>query len=440
MRPGLAYLCGEYPRATDTFIQREVRGLRERGFRVETISVRTPSAREQGTIEQKDERERTWYLLPCSPFRLIAAHSRMLLRAPGCYFAAVGIALRVRAAGLKSLLLQCAYFLEAGMVADRMHSQGLTHLHNHAPDSSGYVAMIASKMGSTTFSMTLHGFGAFSEPTRWRLREKLERCAFAICVSRYGRGQAMLWSNPESWSKYEVVHCGIDLEPRIRARHEGKGTRILFAGRLDHVKGLPLLIQAMKELVKQDANVTLDLIGDGPEREYLERCVAENGLERVVRFHGYQSQRELRESFAAADVFVMTSFQEGIPVVLMEAMSAGLPVVAPNIAGIPELVEHEVSGLLFPCSDVDQLVGHLQSLLNDGERRERIAAAGREVVAKTFNRESELAKLDSILRVRLASDAVVDSQAKKTMQREEDRTRPEVGDRARLRVPEKSAV
>jgi len=394
----LAYLCGEYPRATDTFVQREIRGLRERGLRIETIAVRKPAAREQGTDEQADERRRTHYLLPASPLRILRDHGTMFLRSPRRYLGALRLAMAVRSPGLRSLLYQAAYFLEAGAVASRMKAQGIGHLHNHAPDSSGYVAMIAAAMGGFTYSMTLHGFGIFSEPRRWRLSDKLARCRYAICVSTFGRGQAMLWSGAQHWNKYHVIRCGVEVGQRVRSRHVGRGTRLLFVGRLDHVKGLPLLIDAVQELRGEFPTISLDIVGDGPQREALQRRIVEAGLERHVTIHGYRPQKELSKFFECADACVMTSFAEGIPVVLMEAMAAGVPVVAPNIAGIPELVEHGASGYLYTCSDVGELVASVSALLEDGALRERFAVAGRDVVERRFNLGIELDRLERLIR------------------------------------------
>ena len=147
MTDRLAYLCGEYPRATDTFIQREVKKLREAGLQIETISVRRPTVREQGTEEQLEERQRTHYLLPCSIRRLLSDHLNLLLRSPSRYAQSARLAMTVRSPGMRSLIFQIFYFAEAGLVASWMRRNGLTHIHNHAPDSSGYVAMIAGETG-----------------------------------------------------------------------------------------------------------------------------------------------------------------------------------------------------------------------------------------------------------------------------------------------------
>jgi glycosyltransferase involved in cell wall biosynthesis len=402
MNARLVYLCSEYPRATDTFIQREVDSLRKAGFYVETISARRPVQLEQGTEEQDKERQRTHYLLPCSPWRLFSDHLRLLFRSPGRYFQGVWLALTVRSPGLRSLLYQIFYFAEAGMVASRMKQRGLTHIHNHAPDASGYVAMIACNMGDLTYSLTLHGPDIFFEPGRWRIKEKIERSRFAICVSHYARSQAMLWSNRGCWDRLHVVHCGIDPDRAETHRHKGRGRHILFVGRLNPVKGLIVLLEAFAVLARRYPNLHLSFVGDGPQRPALESIVSEKGLCECVTFHGYRSQAELREHYAGADVFVMTSFAEGLPVVLMEAMAFGVPVVAPCITGIPELVMDGVSGFLTTPGDVEDLIERIETLLDNPELRNRFAMEGRRKVEQEFNLLLETSRLTDIMKNHLA--------------------------------------
>lgn len=397
----LAYLCGEYPRATDTFIQREVAALRRAGLDVTTLSVRRPAAAEQGTAEQEQERRNTHYLLPCPPWRLVAVHAGLLLGTPRRYWRAVKTAWTIRSPGWRALLYQLFYFAEAGLVVHKMRRLGISHLHNHTPNASGYVAMIAAALGPVTYSMTLHGFGIFAEPTRWRLTEKIERALFTVCVSRHARSQAMLWSDPRHWQRLHVIHCGIDTADLPERRHAGRGKHLLFVGRFDHVKGLPLLVEIFATLAGKIPALCLHLVGDGPQRALIESLVREKGLAEQVRFYGYQSQGQLLDHFARADLFVMTSFAEGIPVVLMEAMAHGVPVVAPRITGIPELVIDGVSGLLATPGHAESFVEQIATLLDDPDARNRMAAAGRHVVAQAFDLETEAGRLAKILRQHL---------------------------------------
>jgi colanic acid/amylovoran biosynthesis glycosyltransferase len=402
MSDRIAYLCGEYPRTTDTFIQREVAALRQAGVHVQTISIRRPIARERPSPSQTAEAQTTHYLLPANPLRLLGDHVNLLVTSPVRYCRALWLALTVRAPGLRALIYQLFYFAEAGMVAALMKRERLSHLHNHAPDASGYVAMIAAEMGGFSFSLVLHGFGILSEPSRWNLREKLERCAFAICVSWYARSQAMLWTDRAHWNRFHVVHCGVDPATFSLREHDGEGAQILFVGRLDHVKGLPLLLESFSLLRARRPHARLELIGDGPQRDELETLVRALGLQDSVAFQGYKSSAEVASRLKDVDVVAMSSFAEGIPVVLMEALAAGVPAVAPNIDGIPELVRHEHSGLLFTAANADELAAALDRLLGDGELRGRLGTNGRAIVEQEFDLALEVSQLVGVIKAHMA--------------------------------------
>ena len=170
MQLRLAYLTGQYPRATDTFIQREVETLRALGHHVQTFSVREPSAMENVGVEAAAARQSTIYLLP--PRRLLAAHFRHLLSSPTRYFAALALAWKRCPPGVRSIGRQIAYFAEAAMLAQHMKEHALIHLHNHFADSGCSVAAIAAAMGGFTFSFTMHGPAEFYNTAMWWIYEK----------------------------------------------------------------------------------------------------------------------------------------------------------------------------------------------------------------------------------------------------------------------------
>lgn len=397
----LAYLCGVYPTATNTFIQREVSGLRDMGIHVETFSVRRPERIEQGGVEQESERRRTTYILPCSPWRLVRAHGRMLIGSPGSYLRGLWLAFTIRSPGLHALLYQLFYFLEAGVLAAQMRRRNLTHLHNHTPDASGYVAMLAAQIGQFTYSLTIHGFGILSEPNRWRLSDKLERSLFSICVSWNARSQAMLWSQPEHWDRFHVVHCGVNPDHYVPAANHGASHRLLYVGRLHYVKGLPLLLESIAILRERYPHIHLDIVGAGPEKARLEATLSRYGIEEHVTLHGYWSQAQLRERLSRYGIFVMASFAEGIPLVLMEAMAAGVPVIAPRVGGIPELIEDHVSGLLFHPGKVDDLVEKIELLMEDEQLWSQLHTRSRYTIEQEFHEGRELRRLVQILDARL---------------------------------------
>jgi glycosyltransferase involved in cell wall biosynthesis len=159
------------------------------------------------------------------------------------------------------------------------------------------------------------------------------------------------------------------------------------------VKGLPILLEAVAKL----EGLTLDIAGDGPDRITLEEMAWMLNVSKRVRFFGFQSQRQVIDLLEDADIFVMTSFAEGVPVVLMEAMAAGIPVVATNIAGIPELIDHERSGLLIPPGDAIATANAIHRLVEDANLRNRLAISGRQKIERDFNIHIEARWLAKIL-------------------------------------------
>jgi glycosyltransferase involved in cell wall biosynthesis len=391
-------MTGEYPRATDTFIQREVATLRELGYHIQTISIRKPGSKETVSPEVAAERDRTRYILPASIFAVIGSHLGIVLRSPGRYLAGIKMAMSIRPPGMKAALRQLAYFAEAGVVAKFVRDEKLVHLHNHFANSSCSVAVIASRLGAFTFSFTMHGPAEFYEPKYWCIGQKISAALFVNCISWFCRSQAMVFAPIQTWDRLHIVHCGVDVDGFAHRQHAGQGNRLLYVGRLAAVKGLPILLRAMAALKISHPAVSLDVAGDGPDRSMLEQLAAELGIAERVRFLGYQSQQQVRSLLEKTDVFVMSSFAEGVPVVLMEAAAAGVPSVATRIAGIPELIEDGVvGGLLVPPGDVVATAEAIAKLLNDAELRNRLGSAGREKVSRDYNLSLEARWMGRIL-------------------------------------------
>jgi len=393
----IAYLTGEYPRATDTFIQREVAALRTCGLRIETISIRRPRASEHVSPQQEDESKRTFYVLPCSPWRLILASCRFLVTQPRRYFKALHLAATTRQPGVRGAIYQLFYFVEAAVVGEALLQKGVTHLHNHFANSSCSVSMLASELTGLPFSFTLHGPAIFFEPHRWRLDEKIRRASFVSCISHYCRSQAMIFSHPDDWTKLHIVHCGVDCDHYMIREHQGDAKQLLFVGRLAGVKGLAVLIEAMAKLRDQQMPLALTIIGDGPDRARLEQQVEKLQLTFQVDFVGYQSPAAVSDILGRTDIFVLPSFAEGVPVVLMEAMASGVPVIATRIAGISELVEENQSGLLVPPGDTQSLTQNIATLVQDPARRTSMGQIGRAKVRQFFNQTREAEWLYHIL-------------------------------------------
>lgn len=393
----IAYLTGEYPRATDTFIQREVMTLRSMGVEVHTFSVRRTGDEHMVGAEQKLERDRTFYILPPNPIELILAHLGLLFASPNKYWQAIKLALSTSQPGLLGALYQLFYFLEAGILAQQIKQRQITHLHNHIAEASGTVAMLAALMGGFTYSFTLHGPYIFFRPYQWRLDEKIKRALFVCCISQYARSQGMIFAPLDKWNRMHIIHCGVDPALFEVVSHNQPGKRLLFVGRLVAAKGLPILLESLATLKQAHPDILLTVVGDGPDRYQLEQMTAELGLSENVNYVGYKSQAEVREHFQQTDIFVMSSFAEGIPVVLMEAMAAGVPVIATQIAGVSELVIDGLNGFLVPPSDCISLGSRIEELLNNHKLRETFGMAGRAKVERDFNIHHEVGRLHQLM-------------------------------------------
>ena len=328
-----------------------------------------------------------------TPLHALHALGAALAR-PRQFAATIGLAWRTARPGITGGLRQVVYLGEAIALAAHLSERGVGHLHNHFASASATVAMLAATLAGIPFSYTLHGPADLQEPQSWHLREKTARAVFVACISHYARSQAMLFSRPEDWGRLKIVHCGVR-PGRYGAgtpeRESGDGVRLLFVGRLAAVKGLRVLLEAFAQARAKRPGLTLTLVGDGGDRPHLEALAAPMGG--AVTFLGYRSQDGVAAALSAADALVLPSFAEGLPVVLMEALAAGRPVIATRVAGVGELVEDGVSGLLVHAGDADGLAEAIGRLADDRDLRARLGRAGRTVVEAEFDADREAARI-----------------------------------------------
>jgi len=403
----LAYFTSRYPAISHTFIMREIMALRDRGIEVVTISQRTSAANEFLSEADRRERERTCYILPPRWGRLIAAHLSTMFTRPLRYFGALGFALRVRPGGLRALLWHFFYFLEAVQLWDELRRRGVRHVHVHFAGPCATVAMIASRISDLTYSITMHGSAEFFEVERNLLARKVERAEFVICISDFTRAQLAAQVDPRHWEKLHIIHCGVDA---TRYRRDVGDTdapyRVLCVARLVPAKGISLLIEAIARLVDDVPTIRFTLIGDGPDRSRLEALARDLGVAERIRFAGSVGQDDILPYYAQADAFVLPSFAEGVPVVLMEAMAMGVPAIGTAVGGTSELIEHEVSGLLVPPGNAAALTAALRRALLDQGLRARLIDGGRRKVVAEFEMSEIGAQVVSLFAAKLGGSAV----------------------------------
>src|SRR6185295_16529102 len=395
----IAYLVSQYPAASHTFIRREVTGLRARGFDVETFSIRPPTGvAKLAGIDQR-EAEATWYVLPTSAARVARSHARALLKRPRAYASTLRRALGHRVPGVRALVWAAFHFVESIDLAGEIEKRGVDHLHNHFANSGANVGLLAAHYLRLNWSLTLHGTSEFDYPAGMLLAEKIEAANFVACVTHFGRAQAMRIVDPKHWHKFVIVRAGIDPPPlpaRDGAPAPGAARQrplIVCVARLSPEKGHAGLLQAFGRLVAAGFDADLELLGDGPDRARIEEQIRVLGLSERVQLRGQVSEDQVMEALSRATVLVLASFMEGLPVTLMEALALGVPVIAPCVAGIPELVEHGVSGLTFPPGDWDRLAQVLRELLADPALQQRLARKVRRRVEAEFFVERSLEPL-----------------------------------------------
>jgi glycosyltransferase involved in cell wall biosynthesis len=251
-----------------------------------------------------------------------------------------------------------------------------------------------------TWSMTVHGPGELLYPAEHLLQEKVRDADLVVAISEYGRAQMVSLTDDADWHKFEVVHCGVDVDrwPRREAEDHHEPLRILTVGRLHPQKSHHVLVQAVASLRDRGVDVTVTLVGEGPTRGQLERQIAALRLEDRVRLVGAVGQSDIGEYFRVHDIFCLASVSEGLPVVLMEAMAAGLPVVTTRITGVPELVEDGRTGLLVPPARPEALADALQRVVEDPELRTRLQDEGLLAVRAGFDSATVAGELEGHLR------------------------------------------
>jgi len=382
----IAYLTSQYPATSHTFILREVAALRAAGVSIHTFTVRPASDEERTDNAIAAEAKSTFVILKQNWTRFVGAHVRLLVNQPADYVRGFAQALRHRPPGLRGLGLALAHFAEAGVLADELQRRGITHLHNHFANSAATVGFLAAGMLDLPWSFMIHGISETDYPAGVTLPAKLRAAQFVACASWFGRAQAMRVVEPVHWPKIQVVRCGVPLEqlcPADVARKTGR--KILCVGRLSPEKGQAGLLDVFAAIHRRVGDARLELIGSGPDESALRTHAARLGLEDVVSFAGRRSEADTLAAIAKADILVVASLMEGLPIVLMEAMALGTAVVAPRLAGIPELIDHGRTGLLFRPSDWRELESKIDRLLTDEGFRDRLVGEAYRTVADDYD-------------------------------------------------------
>ena len=403
-RPVIAYLINQYPKVSHSFIRREILALEGLGIEVQRWASRGWDAECPEATDQT-EQFRARYLMIAGGKALAIALLRVGFDRPCVLFQALKLAWKCSRGSDRPWPVHLAYLAQACVALKWAREGRVTHVHAHFGTNPAEVAMLLTALGGPPFSFTVHGPEEFDKPQPLHLQRKIQHSAFVVAISSYGRSQVYRWAALSDWPKVKVVHCGLDAQFIGRVLQPVTPLpRLVCVGRLCEQKGQLLLIQAVQLLLKQGVACELVLAGDGEMRAEIEELIREVGVTERVRITGWISGEQVVHELQAARALVLPSFAEGLPVVIMEAMALGRPVISTFVAGIPELVRPGENGWLVPAGDIEALAGAMRACLEAApDRLNAMGAAGRELVLLRHRADVEAAKLAAWFRQSAAS-------------------------------------
>jgi len=398
--PVIAYLTNQYPSVSHTFIRREIRALEALGYTILRVSIRPAGA--VADPEDREEEARTLHVLEQPKSALLLGALAEGLRAPLRMGRAKWAMFQMAKASERGLLRHMAYLIEAAYLARWMRARGVAHVHVHFGTNAAAVARLIALLGGPGYSMTVHGPDEFDQTIGLSLGAKVEDSVFTVAITDYCGSQLRRWARYAYWPKIQQVHCTVGPEWFEESPISDDAQSLVCVGRLSEQKGQLLLLEAFARVAREDTRRRLVLVGDGAMRGEIERLRDELGLRDQVVITGWQSEEEVRGHLRACRALVLGSFAEGLPVVIMEALAMGRPVIATRIMGIPELVREGENGWLAAPGNTDELAEAMRAAYAcPADELNARGARGRERVRAQHSAETEAAKLDALFRARV---------------------------------------
>jgi colanic acid/amylovoran biosynthesis glycosyltransferase len=384
--PTVAYLANIFPSSVEPYVIDEIAGLRGRGITVIPCSVLRPQGDRSG--QAGTFAGQTLYFWPLR-ISLIIQAGWLLIKNSSCLKEFVQRALQCRKPSerrLRALIHTAVGVYYAALLKNR----SVDHIHVHHGYFASWVAMVAARLLHVPFSMTLHGSDLLANAAYLDL--KLQRCQFCVTVSEFNR-RNIVANYPElDRENVHVRRMGVECSsPSLVHNRRKQSAMILLAvGRLHAVKDHAFLVRACHQLKIQGLQFICAIAGEGPEREHLETLIRDLHLEREVQLLGHLSHDEVNQQYRKADLVVLTSRSEGIPLALMEAMVHGNLVLAPAITGIPELVVDGKTGFLYRPGSLEDFTSKIELISSALPGFGDVRKNAHEHVAQNFNRAKNL--------------------------------------------------
>ena len=394
----VGYIVKVFPRVSETFILNEILETERLGFNV-TIFTREPSP--LSPIHEDSFKVKSDILLlgvrkPVDWLLGLKDNVITLVLRPRNYLRAFLKVLKKRS---KTSFKK---FFAAGRISRFVLQKKIEHIHAHFAANNTKIAKLVSIITGVEYSFTAHAKDIWVKSTAREVKSMIDSAKFAVTICKYNRDYLVHLADTSE--KVHLVYNGLDLNKfKLRAKSTGSSNgccEILTVGRLVPKKGFHILVEACKKLAEENIQLKCRIVGSGPCYDALTESILKNALGDACYLEGVCSQEVLLEKYLLrADIFVMSSIicpdgdRDGIPTVILEAMSLGIPVVATSVAGIPEVVIDRKTGILVPPESSKDLAQAIKGLIASKALRERLGSQGAEEVREMFDRKKNVRKL-----------------------------------------------
>lgn len=394
----IAYLINQYPAVSHSFIRREIKALEDEDIQVVRFSIRSAAE----LVDRADllELDKTRCVLGVGIVGLLLALLQVALTRPVRFWQALWLAVKIGWSKDRGAIVHLAYLAEACVLLGWVTEAQIDRVHAHFAFNPTTVAMLCRVLGGPPYSFTVHGPESIDRAVILSLEEKIKRASFVVAISSYCQSQLFRWCDRAYWSKIHIVHCGLDrsfgdslLTP------VPDNNQLVCVGRLNEQKGHLVLLEAAHQLALEGIKFKLVLVGDGPLRPQVETLIAQFNLRDYITITGWADNAAVQQHIISSRGMILASFAEGLPVVIIEALALGRPVVSTYIAGIPELVKQGVCGWLVPSGSVTALTTAMRQLLQTPTPQlSQMGQQGAHQVALEHNIAIEACKLACLFR------------------------------------------
>lgn len=392
----LAYLMNMYPMTSTTFVRQEIHAHEAAGLTGLTRFAIRPWPETLVAPEDVAEKEITDYLLSAGAPALLGGFLVECLANPAGSVRALATTARLIRAARGKVVRNLAYLLEAVRFKQRAKAAGHSHVHVHFSTNSAAVALLARRLGGPSYSFTVHGPDELVDPAANALALKAEHAKAVIAITDYCRNFIIDHCGDRVADKVHIVRCGIDPAEFAPRAEPVESATLVCVGRLCAAKQQVLLPDLAAKLAPDFPDLKIVLIGDGEDRPAIEARIRELGVGAHVELAGWGARDEVRAALEGARAMLLPSLAEGLPVVIMEALALGCPVISTRIAGIPELLDAEC-GWVIPPGDPAALEQATRACLS--ESSERLARMGRTGRTRVLDRHDQARNAEGLRQI-----------------------------------------